>query len=147
MSPSVGSSDEGRKPVGPIEPATKRSVAGRLARDLRRAAVDLERVLAQAPLLELQAGALERVGLDHLCAGFEHGFVDRLDYVGPVEDERLVALALKPAVVLGGEVELLQGRAHPAVEDDDSITGRGYEISFGHSLHSLARLGFHRSRR
>ena len=32
--PSVGSSEAGRWPVGPIEPATKRLVAGRGARDL-----------------------------------------------------------------------------------------------------------------
>ena len=51
-------------PVGPIEPATNRSVARGLARDLGRLAVDLERVLAEAPLLELQARALEGVGLD-----------------------------------------------------------------------------------
>ena len=53
MSPSVGSSLAGRKPVGPIEPATKRSGPGRSAGDLGGAAVDLDRVLAQAPLLEL----------------------------------------------------------------------------------------------
>ena len=89
-------------------------------------------MLAQAPLLELQARALERVGLDDLRARFEHGLVDRLDDVGAIEDERLMALALKAAVVLGGEVELLQGRAHAAVEDDDAIAGRGYEVSVGH---------------
>ena len=115
---------------------------GGLARDLRRAAVDLERVLAQAPLLELQAGALERVGLDDLRARFEHRLVNRLDDVRAVEDQRLMALALEPAVVLGGEVELLQGRAHPAVEDDDALAGCGYEVTFGHlildSLFSIA---------
>jgi hypothetical protein len=36
-----------------------------------------------------------------------------------------VAFALEAAVVLGGEVELLQGRAHAAVEDDDPVLNRG----------------------
>src|SRR6185369_11225049 len=44
-------------------------LADGLARDLRGLLVDLERVLAQAPLLELEPGALERVGLDDLRAG------------------------------------------------------------------------------
>ena len=132
MSPRVGSVEAGRKPVGPIEPATKRSAPGRLAGDLGRLEVDLQRVLAQAPLLELQARALEGVGLDHLGAGLDHRGVDALDHVGAVEHERLVALAREPAVVLLGQVELLQGRAHAAVEDDDALAGRGYEIALGH---------------
>ena len=127
MSPRVGSSEAGRKPVGPIEPATKRSLAGRLAGDLGRLGVDLERVLAEAPLVELQPRALEGVGLDHLGAGLEHRGVDALDHVGAVEHQRLVALALQAAVVLLGQVELLQGRAHAAVEDDDALAYCGYD--------------------
>ncbi len=129
MSPSVGSSDEGRKPVGPDRARDEAVRSGSLAGDLRGAAVDLERVLAQAPLLELQARALERIGFDDLRPCFEHGLVDRLDHVRAVEDERLVALALKAAVVLGGQVELLQGCAHPAVEDDDAFARCGYEVT------------------
>jgi hypothetical protein len=108
MSPRVGSSEAGRNPVGPIEPATKRSGPA-----------------AQPPLRELQPRALEGVGLDHLGAGLEHRGVDSLDHVGTVQDKRLVAAALEPAVVLSAEVELLQGRAHAAVEDDDPLAGRG----------------------
>jgi hypothetical protein len=44
-----------------------------------------------------------------------------LDHVGAVEHERLVALALQPAVVLAGQLELLQRRAHAAVVDDDAL--------------------------
>ena len=104
-------------------------VARGLARDLGGLGVDLERVLAEAPLVELDAGALEGVGLDHLGAGVEHGGVDALDHVGAVQHQRLVALALEPAVVLGGQLELLQGRAHAAVEDDDALAGCGYEVT------------------
>ena len=47
-----------------------------------------------------------------------------LDHVRAVEHERLVALALQAAVVLGGQIELLQGRAHAAVVDDDFLAQR-----------------------
>ena len=104
-------------------------VPGGLAGDLRGLGVDLERVLAEAPLVELDPRALEGVGLDHLGAGLEHRGVHALDHVGAVEHQRLVALALEPAVVLGAEVELLQGRAHAAVEDDDALADRGEEVS------------------
>ena len=91
-----------------------------LARDFRGFCVDLDRVVGQAPLLELDPRRLERVGLDHLGAGLEHRAVHALDHVGPVEHERLVALALQPTVVLGGQVELLERRTHAAVVDDDA---------------------------
>ena len=104
-------------------------LAGGLAGDLGGLAVDLERVLAEPPLLELQPRGLEGVGLDHLGAGLEHRLVHALDDVGAVEHERLVALALEPAVVLLRQVELLEGRAHAAVEDDDALTGGLDEIA------------------
>ena len=40
-----------------------------------------------------------------------------------------MALALEAAVVLAGELELLEGRAHAAVEDDDALARRGEEVS------------------
>ena len=55
--------------------------------------------------------------------------VDALDHVGAVQDQRLVALAREPAVILAGELEALQGRAHPAVEDDDALAGCGKEVA------------------
>ena len=106
--------------------------AGRLARDLRSLGVDLERVLAQAPLVELQTAALEGVGLDDLGARIEHRGVDTLDHVGAVEHERLVALALEAAVVLLRQVELLEGRAHAAVEDDDTLADRPQVVALRH---------------
>src|ERR1700728_968988 len=60
-----------------------------------------------------------------------------LDHVGAVEDERLVALALQAAVVLGRQVELLERRAHAAVVDDDAVFDRIYVVA-GHSA-MLAR--------
>jgi hypothetical protein len=131
MPPRVGSSLAGRNPVGPIDPATKRCSPAAL-RDLRCLEVDLERVLAEAPLVELQPAALEGVGLDDLGAGFEHRSVDALDRVGPVEHQGLVALALEATIVLGNEIELLQGRAHAAVEDDDALSHRGHVFALGH---------------
>jgi hypothetical protein len=76
-------------------------------------------VLPESPLLELQAAGLEGVGFDHLRARLHERGVDPFDHVGAVEHERLVALALEPAVVLPGQVELLERGAHAAVEDDD----------------------------
>ena len=100
--PSVGSSRAGRCPVGPIEPATKRSSPAALRAISAALRVDLERVLAEPPLLELQAAGLEGVRLHDLGAGVEHRGVHALDHVRAVEDERLVALALEAAVVLLG---------------------------------------------
>ena len=104
-------------------------LARRLARDLGRLAVDLERVLAQAPFVELQARGLEAVGLHDLGAHLDHRRVQRLDDVGPVQDERLVALALQPAVVGRREVVLLERRAHRAVEDDDALADGGQVVA------------------
>ncbi len=100
------------------------ALAGRPARDLRRFDVDLHRVVGQAPLLELDPRALEGVGLHDLGSRFEHRGVDALDHVGAVQDERLVALAGQAAVVLARQLELLEGRAHAAVVDDDPAPDR-----------------------
>jgi hypothetical protein len=133
--PAQGRVVGGRQVAGRPDRAGDEAVlAGGAARDLGRLAVDLERVLAEAPLLELQARTLEGVGLDHLGAGLEHRGMDPLDHVGAVQHQRLVALALEAAVVLGAEIELLQGRAHAAVEDDDPLPGRGQVVALGHRL-------------
>jgi hypothetical protein len=122
----------GQEPGRPDRAGDEALLAGRLAGDLRRLRVDLERLLAEAPLLELQPRALEAVGLDHLGAGREHRGVDPLDHVGPVEHECLVAFAREAAVVGLGQLELLQGGAHAAVEDDDAFPRGGYVIALGH---------------
>ncbi len=129
--PRVGSSEAGRWPVGPIEPATKPVLADRLAGDLGRTAVDLECVVLEPPLLELDPRALEGVGLHDLGAGLDHRLVDALDDVRAVEHERLVAAPGQPVVVLEREVELLERGAHTAVEDDDVVTYGGEEIAHG----------------
>ena len=135
--PSVGSSDAGRKPVGPIEPATKRCSPTALRAISRGLAVDLERVLREAPLLELEPGGLERVGLHDLRAGLDHRLVHALDDVRAVEHQRLVAAAGQLVVVLEGEVELLERGAHAAVEDDDAVTCGGKEVA--HCRYRLAQ--------
>ena len=132
ISPSVGVVGGGEVPGRADRAGDEEVLADRAARDLAALHVDLERVLAEAPLLELQAAGLEGVGLDDLGAGGDHRRVHALDDVGAVEHERLVALAGEPAVVLGGEVELLERRAHAAVEDDDALADGG-EVVTRHS--------------
>ena len=109
-------------------------LAGGSPCDLRSPRVDLERVLAESPLGELQARALEGVGLDHLRARVEHRAVDALDHVGAIEHERLVALAREPAIVLAGELELLERGAHAAVVDDDAPLDRLKVVAHQKSL-------------
>ena len=106
--------------------------AGGLTRDLRGHRVDFRYMLTEPPLVQLQTAPLEGVGLDHLRPRFEHGCVDPLDHVGPVQDQRLVALALQAPVILRGEVELLEGRAHAAVEDDDTLADRPQVVALRH---------------
>ena len=60
--------------------------------------------------------------------------VDALDHVGAVQHERLVALARQPAVVLAGQIELLERRAHAAVVDDHAPADRVQEIPHRESL-------------
>ncbi len=119
----------GQMAGGPDRPGDELVLADRLAGDLGGALVDLERVLAQAPLLELQARGLEAVGLHDLGARLDHRLVQRLDDVRAVQDQRLVALALQPAVVGRREVVLLERRAHRAVEDDDALARGGQVVA------------------
>ena len=129
--PSVGSSEAGRWPVGPIEPATKRSSPTAL-RAISAALRLISSVWSrQAPLLELDPGGLEGVGLDDLGARLDHRLVHALDDVGAVEHERLVAAPGEPVVLLEREVELLERGAHPAVEDDDAVAHGGEEVTHG----------------
>ena len=129
IAPSVGSSEAGRWPVGPIEPATKRSSPTALRAISAARRLISQRVLAQAPLVELEAAGLERVGLDDLGAGLDHRGVDALDDVGAVEHEHLVRAPGELVVVLEGEVELLERGAHAAVEDDDALAGGCQEVA------------------
>jgi hypothetical protein len=104
-------------------------LADGLAGDLGGADVDLARVLAQPPFVELEAAGLERVGLDDLGARLDHRRVHAFDDVGPVEHERLVGAAGELVVVLERQVELLECRAHAAVEHDDALARGCQEIA------------------
>ena len=104
----------------PDRPGHEAILARGLAGDLRGLRVDLERSVAQAPLVELQMTRLEGVRLDDLGAGLEHRLVHALDHIGAVQDERLVALARQAAVVLARQVEHLERGAHAAVVDHDA---------------------------
>jgi hypothetical protein len=112
---------------GPDRAGHEAGVPRRGSCQLGRAAVDLERVLAEPPFVELDAAALEGVRLEHVGARLDHRLVHALDHVRAVEHERLVALSLQPPVVRGGEVELLERGAHAAVEDDDPAAD-GFDV-------------------
>ena len=100
-------------------------LAGGPAGDLGGLGVDLQRVLPEAPFVQLEPAGLEGVGLDDAGARVEHRSMHAFDHVGAVEHERLVTLALQPAVVVRAQVELLERRPHPTVEDDDVVSYRG----------------------
>ena len=59
----------------------------------------------------------------------DHRLVQVADHVGAVEHERLVRAAGELVVVLEREVELLERRAHAAVEDDDALAGGGQVVA------------------
>ena len=116
--PSVGSSLAGRWPVGPIDPATKRLSPVAL-RAISAALRLISSVCSPRPHSSSFRRLAWKVSVSTTCA---HRGVDALDHVRAVQHERLVALALEPAVVLLRQVELLESRAHAAVEDDDPFT-------------------------
>ena len=101
-------------------------VPGCAAGDLGGLEVDLVGVGLEAPLRELQARRLERVGLEHVRAGLEHRLMHAFDHVGPVEHERFVAAPGELVVALEAQVELLERGAHAAVVDEHTVA-RGRE--------------------
>ena len=94
-------------------------LADRLAGDLGGLRVDLERVLAEAPLVELEPAGLEGVGLDHVAPASTIELWTPSITSGRFRTSASWHLPWQAAVVLLGQVELLEGRAHAAVEDDD----------------------------
>jgi hypothetical protein len=144
--PAEGGVVAGRQKAGrPDRARDEAALAGRLARDLGGTAVDLERVVREAPLAELQARRLEGVGLHHLGAGLEHGGVHAFDDVRPVEDQRLVAAAGQAIIALEAEVELLKRGAHSAVVDENAAADGVGEVSHPGDANNLdkfvSRLG------
>ncbi len=136
--PSVGSSEAGRWPVGPIEPATKRSSPAAL-RAISAALVLISSVCSPRPhssSLSREAWKVSVSSTSAPASSIER--VDALDDVGAVEDEGLVALAREPAVVLLGQVVHLECGAHPAVENDDA-GAHGIQV-ITHEIHRTATL-------
>jgi len=128
----------GQQAGGADRAAHEALLADRAAGDLGGATVDLERALAEPPLVELEPRRLEGVGLDDLGSRLDHRAVDVLDHVGAVQHERLVALAREAAVVLARQVELLERRAHATVEDDHPALDGGKVIAHGAGNSSVA---------
>ena len=96
-----------------------------LARDLGGAAIDLDRTVAEAELVELHARSGKRIGFEDVRAGLEIGAVDRFDHVRPEEHQTLVAPERSLSAEIGrAELERHQFGAHRSVEDQDALVER-----------------------
>ena len=118
-------------PVGPIDPATKRGLSGveylsHAARASRAAATFSSRVLSSIPHSRSRCGVdLERARLDDVAADGEERLVDRLDDVGPRENEVVVApFERLSAEIFRRRVVALDVRPHRAVEDEHALRER-----------------------
>ena len=106
-------------------------LADRLAGDLGGPAVDLQRVLADAPLVELEPLAW-KVSVSTTSA--PASIID--SWTPWMTSGRLSTSASwqrpgEAVVALEVEVELLERGAHAAVEDDDAVAGGGEEVTHG----------------
>jgi hypothetical protein len=139
--------------VGPKAPATKRGLSGVL--NLSQAArassggfeVHLARQVGHLVVLLRDGGGAEGVGLDQVGTGREVALVDVADHVGAREREQFVValhvalevLEALAAVLLLGELEALDHRAHGPVEDGDALckdAGQGLAAGVDDGLHS-----------
>ena len=114
--------------VGPIEPATKRGLAGAgkfvrgLPREFRRAAIDLACAVAQPVLREHQGRAAKGIRLDNVRAGLEILAVNSQHHVGARHHQILIAaFQSRPAEIGRRKVGLLQHGAHRAIQDEDAL--------------------------
>ena len=125
MSPRVGSSEAGRKPVGPIEPATKRSSPAAL-RAISAALVLISSVCSPSPHSSSFSREPWKVSVSTTSAPASsiEAWTPSITS-GRLSTSASWHLPCEAAVVLLGQVELLQGRAHAAVEDDDALPRRG----------------------
>ncbi len=115
----------GRRPHRPRdEPQApgRRSRGRRLARELGRAAVELDGPVREAVLGEHERRPAERVGLDHVRARGEIIRVHSPHQVRPRDHQVLVApLELRAAEILGREVLSLDPGPRRAVEHEDPL--------------------------
>ena len=122
---------------------------GAAARDRRRGAIHLVHPRGKSVVGLRDRGRVEGVGLDDVGAGFEVGVVDRRDRVGPGQHEEVVVALQVVAVIVQsaggraaevgfGELQLLDHRAHRAVEDEDALAHQAREFVGAVGLHGVA---------
>ena len=115
--------------MGPIEPATKLSSPTALR------AISAERWLISSvcsPRPHSSSFRREAWKLSVCTTSAPASIIDSCSAwmtSGRCRIERLVALALQPAVVGRRQVVLLERRAHRAVEDDDALANRGQVVA------------------
>ena len=128
--------------------AIARELGDRLARELGRAPVDLERALAEVELAERHRRAAEAVGLERVRAGLQVAVVDFPDQIGAAQVEHLGAVLLAPEVAVDRQFAPLDLRPHGAVEEEHPALELGEEIRHGgRSQAACARLGWRPSSR
>ena len=122
--------------VGPMEPATKRGLRAvensSAACRASRAAVIIElvRFAIHAVIHQVALGAVERIGLDDIRAGFQIRAMDAQHHIGArLHQDFVAALQRRPAEIRGREMLLLQHGAHGAVDDQNTAI-EGIEQGF-----------------
>ncbi len=79
------------------------------------------RLILQMVLREDHAGAAERVGFDDVGAGFEILAMDIQHHIRPRLDQVFIATFKRRSTeIRGGQIALLQHRAHGAIEHQDA---------------------------
>ena len=85
--------------------------------------------MGQSILGQHNGGGAEGVGLDDVGPGIQMSLVYVTDNVGPGENQVLIAaLVVQAAEVVGTQVAGLYRRAHRAVQHQDALSQRGFQV-------------------
>ena len=105
---------------------------GSLPRQFGRNLVDLVGAVLEAELAEGDGAAAERVGLDHIGAGFEITAMDFTHEVRAGQVQHFRAVLLVPIVPLDIQGQGLHAAAHSAIAEQNLVMERLQEVRSGH---------------